>query len=201
VGLLLSPRPGERVLDACAAPGGKSAHLAALVGSGSVVALDARLAGAARIRREARRLGASAVSTLVADARRPPLAGGFDAVLVDAPCSGLGTLRRHPEVRWRRGPDDIARLATLQREILDGVAPLVRPGGTLVYAVCTLIREENEDVIRDFLAAWPRFAVDDLARALEGRVRAAVTGAGFLRTLPHRDGLDGFFVARLRART
>jgi len=141
------------------------------------------------------------VRALVADARRPALAGRFDAVLVDAPCSGLGTLRRHPEVRWRRGPEDITRLAALQREILDGVAPLVRPGGTLVYAVCTLMEEENEDVIRGFLAAWPRFAVDDPSRGVEGRVREALTGDGFLRTLPHRDDLDGFFVARLRAGT
>jgi len=198
---LLAPAPGARVLDACAAPGGKTAHLAALVGGGSVVALDVRPAGASRILGEARRLGADAVRALVADARRPPLAGRFDAVLVDAPCSGLGTLRRHPEVRWRRGPEDITRLAALQREILDGVAPLVRPGGTLVYAVCTLMEEENEDVIRGFLAAWPRFAVDDPSRGVEGRVREALTGDGFLRTLPHRDDLDGFFVARLRAGT
>ena len=198
---LVAPAPGARVLDACAAPGGKTAHLAALVGGGSVVALDVRPAGASRILGEARRLGADAVRALVADARRPPLAGRFDAVLVDAPCSGLGTLRRHPEVRWRRGPEDITRLAALQREILDGVAPLVRPGGTLVYAVCTLMEEENEAVIRGFLAAWPWFAVDDPSRGVEGRVREALTGDGFLRTLPHRDDLDGFFVARLRAGT
>lgn len=196
---LVAVQPGARVLDACAAPGGKATHLAALVGDGSVVALDVRAAGATRIVGEARRLGADAVRALVADARRPPLAGGFDAILVDAPCSGLGTLRRHPEVRWRRGPEDVGRLAALQRQLLDGVAPLVRPGGTLVYAVCTLMKEENEDVIRTFLAASPRFAVDDLSPSLDGRVRQALTGDGFLRTLPHRDDLDGFFVARLRA--
>ena len=198
---LVAPAPGARVLDACAAPGGKSTHLAALVGAGAVIALDVRAAGAARILAEARRLGADTVHALAADARLPPFRSGFDAILVDAPCSGLGTLRRHPEVRWRRGPEDVARLATLQREILDGVAPLVRPGGTLVYAVCTLLREENEDVIRAFLAAWPRFVVDDLSRSLCGRVREALTGDGFLRTLPHRDYLDGFFIARLRAGT
>jgi 16S rRNA (cytosine967-C5)-methyltransferase len=139
------------------------------------------------------------VRAVAGDARRPPLAGTFDAVLVDAPCSGLGTLRRHPEVRWRRRPEDVERLALLQREILDGVAPLVRPGGALVYAVCTLMREENADVIRDFVAARPRFRIDDLSDAVAGRVRDALTPEGFLRTLPHRDGLDGFFIARLRA--
>jgi len=160
------------------------------------VALDPRPAGARRVRSEAARLGAAAVRVLVADAGRPPLAGGFDAVLVDAPCSGLGTLRRHPELRWRRRPEDVARLAVLQREILAGVAPLVRPGGVLVYAVCTLAREENEDVVGALLAAAPRFALE---RA-DGFVPAAVVDeAGFLRTLPHRHGLDGFFAARLRA--
>jgi 16S rRNA (cytosine967-C5)-methyltransferase len=199
---LLDLVPGMRVLDACAAPGGKAVHAAALLaGRGAVVALDARRGGAARVAREARRLHAApTVSAVVADARHPPLAGPFDAVLVDAPCSGLGTLRRHPEVRWRRGPEDVARLAALQREILDGVAPLVRAGGTLVYCVCTLVREENADVVDAFRAAHPRFAVDDLARGLGGRARGAVTPEGFLRTLPSRDDLDGFFVARLRAR-
>jgi 16S rRNA (cytosine967-C5)-methyltransferase len=198
---LLGLGPGMRVLDACAAPGGKTVHAAALVGGGEVVALDVRPAGVARVRREARRLGADAVRTLAGDARRPPLGGAFDAVLVDAPCSGLGTLRRHPEVRWRRRPEDVARLAALQSQILAGVGPLVRPGGTLVYAVCTLMREENEDVIREFVAASPRFVVDDLSHGATGRVREAICRDGFLRTLPHRDDLDGFFVARLRART
>ena len=198
---LLAPAPGMRILDACAAPGGKTTHAAALVGDGEVVALDVRPAGAARIAREARRLGAGSVRAIAGDARRPPLRGAFDAVLVDAPCSGLGTLRRHPEVRWRRQPADVARLAVLQREILDGVAPLVRPGGTLVYAVCTLMREENGDVIRDFLTGWPRFHLDDLSGAVAGRVRDALTPEGFLRTLPHRDDLDGFFIARLRAQS
>ena len=196
---LLDLAPGARVLDACAAPGGKTAHVAALA-AGDVVALDVRLAGASHVRRETRRLGANAVHVLAGDARRPPLRGLFDAVLVDAPCSGLGTLRRHPEVRWRRQPADVDRLAVLQRQILDGVAPLVRPGGTLVYAVCTLMREENADVIRDFVAAAPRFTVDDLSRGVTGRARAALTPEGFLRTLPQRDELDGFFIARLRAR-
>jgi len=194
---LLAPARGARVLDACAAPGGKSAHAAALVGAdGVVVALDPRAAGARRIRTEAVRLRAGAVRVLVADARRPPLASTFDAVLVDAPCSGLGTLRRHPELRWRRRPEDGARLAVLQRDILTGVAPLVRPGGVLVYAVCTLAREENEDVVRALIAAEPRFVLE---RAEAFVPAAVVDDAGFLRTLPHRHGLDGFFAARLRA--
>jgi 16S rRNA (cytosine967-C5)-methyltransferase len=138
---------------------------------------------------------------VVADARLPPLSGCFDAVLVDAPCSGLGTLRRHPEVRWRRTPKDVPRLAALQRAILDRVEPLVGAGGVLVYAVCTLTREENEDVVRDFLDRHPRFGVEPGAEAAPHVPRAVFDEQGFLRTLPSAHGLDGFFAARLRARS
>ena len=194
---LLGLRPGTRLLDACAAPGGKACHATAILERrGRVAALDRRSTGARRIRAEAGRLGA-AVEIAVGDARRPPFAGAFDAVLVDAPCSGLGTLRRHPELRWRRRPEDIARLATLQRDILSGVAPLVRPGGLLVYAVCTLTRQENEEVVASFCGAHRGFAVEHAAHAA-GVPAELVTPEGFLRTLPHRDGLDGFFAARMR---
>jgi 16S rRNA (cytosine967-C5)-methyltransferase len=192
---LLDLRPGARVLDACAAPGGKATHAAALVGDGGLVlALDPRPGGVGRIRAEAARLGARAVRALAADARRPPLVERFDAVLVDAPCSGLGTLRRHPELRWRRRPEDVARLAALQLEILEGVAPCVAPGGVLVYAVCTLAREENEDVVARFRARHPDFVPEPVA--LSGDL---VGADGALRTLPHRHGLDAFFAVRLRS--
>ena len=191
---LLALAPGDRLLDACAAPGGKAAQAAALLeGRGLVVALDRRPGGVRRVREEAARLGAACVEAAVGDARRPPFARPFDAVLVDAPCSGLGTLRRHPELRWRRRTEDIPRLAALQREILAGVAPLVRPGGLLVYAVCTLAREENEDVVEWFQGAHPAFVLERPALA-----RDLLAPAGYLRTLPHRHGLDGFFAARLR---
>jgi 16S rRNA (cytosine967-C5)-methyltransferase len=194
---LLGVHAGARVLDACAAPGGKTAHAAALVGpTGRVTALDRHLAGARRIRVEVARLAAATlVDVVVADACRPPAGRSFDAVLVDAPCSGLGTLRRHPELRWRRRPEDVPRLAALQRAILGGVAPCVRPGGVLVYAVCTIAREENEDVIAAFRRDHPRFAVDQSLLPAD-----LATPDGFLRTLPHRHDLDGFFAARLRAR-
>jgi 16S rRNA (cytosine967-C5)-methyltransferase len=138
------------------------------------------------------------VHAVAGDARRPPLAAAFDAVLVDAPCSGLGTLRRHPELRWRRRPEDIARLAALQIALLEGVAPLVRPGGTLLYAVCTLAREETVDVIAAFLSRHRAFVLEPAAAHLPAAAAAAVTPEGFLCTLPGRDGVDGFFAARLR---
>jgi 16S rRNA (cytosine967-C5)-methyltransferase len=193
---LLDVGHGATVFDACAAPGGKAMHAAARVASdGMVVAIDRNVAGARRIAAEAVRLGASAVRVAVGDARHPPVGGTFDAVLVDAPCSGLGTLRRHPELRWRRRPEDVARLAALQREILAAAAPLVRRGGVLVYAVCTLAREENEAVVDALLDAAPRFVVEPAP--LDA---ALVTPEGFLKTWPHRHATDGFFAARLRAR-
>jgi len=195
---LLAPRSGMRVLDACAAPGGKSTAIAErLAGTGQVLALDPRRAGLGRLHAECDRLGLTGVSAAVADARFPPTHAVFDAVLVDAPCSGLGTLRRHPEARWRRRPEDVPRLAALQRAILDQVSPLVRPGGVLVYAVCTLTSEESEDVIRDFVAAHPTFGVEPAQRVLPGSARELCDPDGFVRTLPSRHGLDGFFAARL----
>jgi 16S rRNA (cytosine967-C5)-methyltransferase len=194
---LLEVAPGARVLDACAAPGGKAGHVAELLdGSGLVVALDRRATGVGRLTAEAERLGAGTIHAVVGDARQPPLGVRFDAVLVDAPCTGLGTLRRHPEVRWRRRPEDVARLAAVQCAILTELAPLVRPGGTLVYAVCTLTYEETDGVLAEFRARAPHFVPEPVATPAEVR-----TAEGFLRTLPHRHDLDGFFAARLRARS
>jgi 16S rRNA (cytosine967-C5)-methyltransferase len=197
---LLGIEPGGTVLDACAAPGGKTVHAAALAGpKGSVVALDPHRSGVGRIVAEAARLGV-APHTAVADARRPPLRRAFDAVLVDAPCSGLGTLRRHPELRWRRRPEDLPRLAELQRELLAGVAQLVRPGGVLVYAVCSPLREETDDVIAGFLTTQPGFARESVVPCLPPAAVPLASGDGALRTWPHRHDVDAFFAVRLRAR-
>src|SRR5262249_13375138 len=162
--------------------------------------LARRRGGVGRSGAEASRLGITPARAAVADARRPPLGGAFDAVLVDAPCSGLGTLRRHPELRWRRRPDDLPRLATLQRELLAGAGPLVRPGGSLVYAVCTPMRAETDDVIAAFLAASPRFVRESAAAWLPADAASLVSADGALRTWPHRHDLDAFFAVRLRAR-
>ncbi|HWP65180.1 MAG TPA: 16S rRNA (cytosine(967)-C(5))-methyltransferase RsmB [Candidatus Limnocylindria bacterium] len=198
---LLAPRAGATILDACAAPGGKTTAIAErLGGRGRVLALDPRRTGLDRLGSECRRLGLSGVLAAVADARFPPARPGFDAVLVDAPCSGLGTLRRHPETRWRRRPEDIPRLAALQKAMLDRVAGLVRPGGVLVYAVCTITREETEGVLRDFLAAHPTFGVEPGGAVLAPAAADVVSGDGCVRTFPHRHGLDGFFAVRLARR-
>ncbi len=196
---LLGLGPGVRVVDACAAPGGKTLQVAELAGpDGLVVALDAQLGGVRRIAADAKRLGLDRVAALVADARRPPLGGAFDAVLVDAPCSGLGTLRRHPELRWRRRPADVERLAATQRGLLDGVAPLVRPGGVLVYAVCTPLRAETDEVVAGFVAAHGDFARDSAAPCLPPAAQDLLEPDGAFRSWPHRHDLDAFYAVRLR---
>lgn len=188
----LAVGPG-RVLDACAAPGGKALLVAdQLEGPGRVVAAEAsprRLRTLARLRT---RWGATRVLVVGADARRPPFHRPFDGLLVDAPCSGLGTLARHPDIRWRLGPDDPARHATRQREILDALAPLVRVGGRLVYATCSIEDEENEGVLEPFLAAHPELRPDPLPSW------ATPFAAGrFVRMEPARHRGDAFFAARL----
>lgn len=202
VGFLVAPRPGDRVLDACAAPGGKATHLAELMqDQGEIVALDPNAAGIRRVAHMGQRLGLSIVRTAVADALTwRPTADGFDRVLVDAPCSGLGTLRQHPEVRWRRTPEDITGLATLQTQLLRHLADCVRPGGTLVYATCTLSAEENDDVLATFRRLQPAFGIDDPRPLLPEAAYALIDADGVLRTFPHRHGLDGFFAARLKRR-
>ena len=185
-----------RVLDACAAPGGKSTLLSDLGGAGTmVVAADVSRPRVRVLAALARRWGAANVHVLAADARRPPFTGAFDSVLLDAPCSGLGTLGRNPDIRWRAKPADIPRHAERQRELLEAVAGLVSPGGTLVYATCSLEPEENEGVVAPFLESRPEFR----PAPLPTWALPFASGA-FARTLPERDGGDGFFAARLTRR-
>lgn len=197
---LLDPRPGDRVLDACAAPGTKSLAIAERVApDGEVRALDRHERRLGLLQRDARRLGLSNVRGILADATRPlaaELTGPpFDRVLVDAPCSGLGTLRRNPDLRWRLRPEDPERLAEVQRAILVHVAPRLRPGGVLVYSTCTLTREENDGVVESFLAAVPGFRRTGRAE-LPPRLQALVDDEGALRLFPHRHDTDGFFAVR-----
>lgn len=200
---MLDPKPAERVLDACAAPGGKTAAIASRVGAaGSVVACDPGRDAEARIRATLRaggigsggdgvRIHARGVESL------DPALGPFDAVLVDAPCSGLGTLRQHPEIRWRRTPRDLDELGARQRRILHDAAGFVRDGGRLVYSTCTIARAENDDVVEAFLASHPEFVREGIETVPDGVARLCDAG-GALRTYPHRDGLDGFFAVRMR---
>jgi 16S rRNA (cytosine967-C5)-methyltransferase len=196
VARLLEPAPGETVADVCAAPGTKTTHLAQLMDDrGRILALDPQPARLGRVTEAAARLGVTIVETVegTVEALAPRWAETCDAVLVDAPCSNLGVLRRNPEVKWRRQPDDLAAAAERQRRILGAAGTLVRPGGRLVYATCSLEPEENDAIVRDFLAARSDFAVDT-----PREFPVAPDAAGFVRCLPHRLGTDGFTAIRLR---
>lgn len=201
---LLDAQPGDRVLDTCAAPGGKATALAERVGKrGYVLALDRNARRLDLVRRAARRLHLGRLECQVRDAAQSlsDLATeGFDRILVDAPCSGLGTLRRNPDARWRVRPGDPARLAATQLGLLRSAATALRPEGVLVYSTCTLLPEENEGVVEAFLQQSRDFV---LASALEApaSVRSLVGADGFLRTLPHLHDTDGFFAARIERRS
>jgi 16S rRNA (cytosine967-C5)-methyltransferase len=198
---LLDPQPGERVLDVCAGGGGKAALTAMLMEDrGEVAAIDVNPRALRRLEDARRRLGTTIVRPMRADAREAgrQFRGWADRVLVDAPCTGLGTVRRHPEVRWHREPADVSRLADLQGTILEGVADCVRSGGFLVYAVCSREPEEGEEVIAQFLARHPEFSRDSSLPAFFVGRRESLLTEGCIATWPHRHDADGFFAARLR---
>lgn len=201
VARVLDPRPGDRVLDLCAAPGGKTTHLAALTGNrGTVVAIEPDATRAAHLRATVARMGADAVDIREADARELDEPGAYDRVLVDPPCSDLGTLAARPDARWRKRPEDVTRVAELQRELLEAGTRATCPGGTLVYATCTLSPEENELQVQAFLDRHAAWTADDLSAAAGLPVWQHPSVPAFSQSLPHRDGTDGFFVARLRRR-
>jgi 16S rRNA (cytosine967-C5)-methyltransferase len=183
----LDPQPDDRVLDLCAAPGAKTTHLAALMADqGELVAVERHPGRAQALERTLHRMHVTCATVTVADAGQLPdgTAGAFDRVLIDPPCSGLGTLQSRPDLRWRVTPERIAGLSGEQARMLRAGAAATRSGGRLVYSVCTISRAESDDIVDAFLAAAPDFALDGPP----------------LRTAPDRDGTDGFFVARLRRR-
>ena len=203
VAALVEAQPGARVLDVCAAPGGKTTAIAArLDGTGLVVACDIRPRRLRTLAATVRAARAGRVRLLHIGARDPlPVAPVFDWVLVDAPCSGLGTVRRDPDIKWRRVEADLATLAAGQRDILGRAAAAVRPGGSLVYATCSSEPEENEGVVASFLADHPEFSLVNLAAAVPpGLAPALIASDGMLKTSPARHHLDAFFGAVLRRR-
>jgi 16S rRNA (cytosine967-C5)-methyltransferase len=203
VALLCQVRPGKKVVDACAGAGGKTLALAMeMKNRGEIVAIDSDGERLDEARRRARRADVHNVRTRViaagaeADAQLADLAGTADVVLVDAPCSGLGTLRRKPDARWRLGEGDPARFAALQAELLSRFAKLVAPKGRLVYATCSIARIEDEVVAEAFAASHPEFTAVPAARLLGEPLAKALDLAGpYLRLWPHRQGTDGFFAA------
>ena len=198
---LLGPQPGETVLDLCAGLGGKATHLAELMeGKGRVLALDISHRRLITLGDNSRRLGTPVIDPLVADAAGPLdrlFRRRFDRVLVDAACSGLGVISRHPDGKWSRDKGDVRRMAALQQAILTRAVSLVKEGGRLLYATCTLSKEENEGVIGRCLAKHKDLALLDLRKHAPAWAADLLDDQGFLRTFPHIHGMDGFFGALL----
>lgn len=201
VPLVAGARAGEKILDLCASPGGKTTALAADMGDrGLVVASDVRPRRLELLGQTVRASGARSVRVVhVGTSGQLPFTADFDRVLVDAPCSGLGTIRRDPDIRWRRREEDLATLAQDQLALLGRAAAVVKPGGRLVYATCSSEPEENDQVVEAFLARRPEFALVDLRdEPLVDAVSALVDDRGMFRTLPFAHGLEAFFAAALQ---
>ena len=196
--LVPPPLDGERVLDAAAAPGGKSFAILASAPGARVVAADASAERLAILSQNGRRLRRP-LALLVADAARPALGGGFARVIVDLPCSGTGILARHPDLKWRLSETEIGRLAAEASALLDGVAPLVRPGGRLIAITCSIEREENEDLVHRLLERRRELRPVALEETLHGPSATQVRGPGLWRVLPGAHN-DGFTVQVLERR-
>jgi len=194
VSLMLAPEPGQRVLDACAAPGGKTTHMATIMeDKGEVVALDMDGQRLELLKSNADAFGLKSVRVVQADLKGYRDREGFDAVLLDAPCTAMGVIRRNPDIKYRRKRLDISRYAETQYGLLVSAAGLVRPGGRMVYSVCSTEPEEGEMVVERFLKSFADFdIIDDVPSVLQGLMRG-----GYMITMPYRDGMDGFFAVLL----
>jgi 16S rRNA (cytosine967-C5)-methyltransferase len=201
ISLILDPRPGESILDACAAPGGKTTHIGQRMENlGEIYAFDLRQEKLKQIEEGSKRLGIKIVRTKIGNAVNSlPLPGEmkFDRVLADVPCSGFGTVRRNPDLKWRKEREDLERLSQLQFSILKNLAGYVRGGGLLVYSTCTVFHEENEDVVERFLSKHRVFQLDSLVEILPKKCHVFIKN-GYFKTFPPEGELDGFFAARLR---
>ena len=193
--LLLDPKPGERVIDLCSAPGGKTMFIGELMKNvGEIVSVDRYENRLNLVKNSAQRLGVANAHFVVADAtsiQLPPA----DKVLVDAPCSGLGVLAKKPDAKWRREPEDVRELVKLQQAIMENASTLVKPGGVIVYSTCTTEPEENSGVVQSFLSNHPEFVVEPPGQLVTKEV---VSTDGFIETFPHRQGMDGAFAVRLK---
>jgi len=195
--------PNLRVLDACAAPGGKTTHMAELMGNqGEILACDVHPHKRELIEQNAKRLGITIITTMVADAADlvDRNVGEFDRILLDAPCSGFGVIRRKPDLKWNKTAEDIKAISEIQYDLLERVAPLLKPDGYLVYSTCTIDSQENQDVVERFIAEHPEYELDkslaeDLPTGLTEKIDAS---KGYVQILPHHFSSDGFFIARIK---
>jgi 16S rRNA (cytosine967-C5)-methyltransferase len=192
--LLLAPQPGDRVLDLCAAPGGKTTAMAEMMkNEGEITSIDKYDVKLASIKSACDRLGLRNVKLLAVDASTLD-SEQADKVLLDAPCSGLGVLAKKPDIKWKRDVTDIIKLAKIQKDLLHNAARLVKPGGVLVYSTCTTEPEENQANVNRFLSEHTEFSIEDARQYVN---HALVNPNGFVETLPHLHGMDGSFAVRL----
>ncbi|NEP40484.1 MAG: 16S rRNA (cytosine(967)-C(5))-methyltransferase [Okeania sp. SIO2H7] len=196
VSYLLNPQPGEIIIDACAAPGGKTTHIAELIGdNGKIFAIDKTASRLKMLEQNSERLQLKSISIYIGDSRSfPEFINQADRVLLDAPCSGLGTLHRRVDARWRQTPENIQKLSKLQSELLENTAKWVKPAGVLVYATCTIHSLENEEVIEKFLTNNSEWEIE--APTIDFIV--SPTAEGWVKVWPHREHMDGFFMVKLR---
>ncbi len=198
---VVNPQPNSFVLDFCSAPGGKATHLAALLaGTGRVLANDIHPHKEKLIQDNIRRLGLKNIETHIADGvvLAKEYYGKVDCALVDAPCSGLGVLRRKADARWRKNTEELAKLPPLQLALLRAAGQTVRPGGTLVYSTCTILAEENQMVVDEFLRLNPDFKLVDFQPDMAGKLSNSFLKTGMLLLLPWQTGTDGFFIAKMQ---
>lgn len=193
---LLNPQPGETIIDACAAPGGKTTHIAELMGDrGKIWAGDRAASRLKKLKQNASRLELTSISTLAGDCREfGQLVNTGDRVLLDVPCSGLGTLHRRADARWRQTAENIQELATLQKELLETASTWVKSGGVLVYATCTIHPSENDLIIEDFLASHPDWNI----QPPPADFMVSPEAEGWIKVWPHRHNMDGFFIVCLK---
>lgn len=201
----LGPSEDETILDSCAAPGGKSTHVSEkMKNTGKVVSLDLHKHKVKLIADQASRLGLTNIETKAMDSRKASeqfAPESFDKILVDAPCSGFGVIRRKPDLKYVKTKSDVENLAKIQLDILKSVSGLLKKGGTLVYSTCTVDKTENEGVVKEFLSSHPEFEPDPtLAGRLPEKVRNDVTADAMVQIMPHAFGTDGFFIASFRKR-
>ncbi|MDZ8223534.1 16S rRNA (cytosine(967)-C(5))-methyltransferase [Nostoc sp. ChiVER01] len=196
---LLDPQPGEVVIDVCAAPGGKTTHIAELMADkGKIWACDRTPSRLRKLQENSQRLNLQSIQIYTGDSRHfNQFQNTADRVLLDAPCSGLGTIHRHADARWRQTPESVRELSVLQKELLTHTSTFVKPGGVLVYATCTLHPAENEEVISTFLAESPNWQIESPS-GFESPASAYSTPQGWFKVWPHRQDMDGFFMVRLR---
>jgi 16S rRNA (cytosine967-C5)-methyltransferase len=198
VGYLVDPKPGDTVVDACAAPGGKTMHLAELMqDKGTVWAVDRTPSRLKKLKQNVDRLGLTSIQIETGDSRNlPQFKHKCDSVLVDAPCSGLGTLHRHADARWKQTPESVQDLSQLQTEILNEAATWVKPHGILVYSTCTLHPSENESIVQNFLKQHPNWSID--LPSSNSPLTQFLNPEGWIKVVPHCHNMDGFFMVRLR---